>query len=98
MRNERLIISLIKDDLINCKLVDGLNSLGLKADDYCLYLSDTIFKLIGFEDNDKTEMIHRYYINQTKKVKELEITNVDKSIDNLANEIYKSLKEKVKLQ
>ena len=58
---KKLIISLIKDDLINAKLVNRLNEIGLCADDYFLHLSDTIFKLMGFEDDEETETIYERY-------------------------------------
>lgn len=48
LKNKKwLIFSLIKDNLINRKLVNSLNDIRLTADDYRLNLSDTIFKLIG---------------------------------------------------
>lgn len=43
LSNEELIIRLIKDNLINTKLISGLNCLGLIADDYTLFLGETIF-------------------------------------------------------
>lgn len=59
MKNkEKLILSLIKDDLINVKLVNGLNEAGLNADNYYLHLSDTIFKLMGFGDDEEAETIY----------------------------------------
>lgn len=33
-QNSNLVLSLIKDDLINNKLINGLNTLGLSAGDY----------------------------------------------------------------
>ena len=43
LNKKELIISLIRDNLINLKLVSGLNHMGLIADDYYLHLGDTIF-------------------------------------------------------
>jgi hypothetical protein len=50
---KELIICLIKDDLINNSLINNFHSIGFYSDDYSLYLSDTIFKALGIdEDND----------------------------------------------
>jgi hypothetical protein len=45
-KEKKLVISLIKDDLVNRKLLIGLDDLGLRPTDYYLNLSDTIFSLI----------------------------------------------------
>lgn len=51
MNNKELIVSLIKDNLINTRLVHGLDLLGLDSGNYHIHLSQTIFNLIGIEDN-----------------------------------------------
>jgi hypothetical protein len=48
--NKSLILSLIKDDLINTKLVSGIESLGIDAGLYLLGISDAIFVLMGIDD------------------------------------------------
>lgn len=49
--DKHIIISLIKDDLTNYRLVSGLEALGLDSDCYSLCLGETIFKLMGFPKN-----------------------------------------------
>ena len=44
-----LIISLIKDDLIHAKLINGLMAIGLDATHYHLYLGETILQLMGMD-------------------------------------------------
>ncbi len=51
----RLILSLIKDDLINSKLVNSLGDIGINADDYLLHLSDTNFKLSKIPDTQTSK-------------------------------------------
>ncbi|MBK7442040.1 MAG: hypothetical protein IPI65_11005 [Bacteroidetes bacterium] len=65
---KKLILSLIKDDLINAKLVNGLNEIGLNADNYSLHLSDTIFNLMRFEDNEETETTFERYMELAKEI------------------------------
>jgi hypothetical protein len=88
---KKLILSLIKDDLINAKLVNGLNEIGLNTDNYFLHLSDTIFKLMGFEDNDEAETIFERYMELTKRSMFIDISQSHKPMDYLALQIYTEL-------
>lgn len=92
MVNKELIISLIKDDLRNTKLVNGLNKIGLKADDYYLHLSDTIFNLMGFEDNSQTEALIEFYYEYSNKVEECDLTFDSTQLDEMAMEVFERLK------
>jgi len=94
MDEKKLILSLIKDDMINTCLVNGLNSVGLDAGDYFLHLSETIFNLMGFEDDLKTEEIHRKYLQLTKKATPANISDSREKLDELALEVYSYLQTK----
>ena len=91
MKDKKLIISLIQDDLVNSKLVLGLNELGVNASDYFLNLSDTIFKLMKFSDSKAEEEIYEHYLKLTKKAKHIDITESRNNLNSLAHEIYKEL-------
>ena len=91
MKKKQLILSLIKDDLINSKLVYGLIGLGLTTDNYFLYLGQTIFKLMGFEDNKKTELVFEQYIELSKKAVLIDITESHQPLNGLVLEIYEEL-------
>jgi hypothetical protein len=89
-----LIISLIKDDLINLKLVYSLNSLGLSADGYTLYLGTTIINLMKIKANRlQWEHIHDGYLERTRKVTQIDIQESPRLLEALANEIYSYLKK-----
>lgn len=90
-KQKRLILSLIKDDLINCKLVDALNAAGLNADVYLLNLSNTIFQLMGFEDSLESECIYEHYLHLTQRTKHIDILKTRERFDELALEIYTEL-------
>ena len=83
-----LIISLIKDDLINTKLINSLSEAGLNADNYLLHLSNTIFKLLHIKLNVENEFIYNNYLDLTKRVKFISIVNGHNTLDDLAEEIY----------
>jgi len=90
-KDEALILSLIKDDLINSKLVHGLIDVGLNAENYFLCLSETIFNLMGFEDNEAREIVFERYIELSKKAAFIDITISHKPLEGLVNEIYEEL-------
>jgi hypothetical protein len=86
--DKKLILSLIKDHLINSKLVNSLNEMGLNADNYFLHLSDTIFNLMGYEDNDETEETFERYMELSKRAMFIDISQSNKPLDDLALQIY----------
>lgn len=96
MNKEELIISLIKDDLVNTKLIDGLQDIGLDPAIYSLNLSETIFKLIDFDDSVMTDELFANYLQFLKKVKHIDVSDYSGELDKLANEIYFEL-SKVKV-
>lgn len=92
MENKSLIVSLIRDDLINSSLVNGLNKLGLNADQFTLHLSSTIFELLGLEKNTAvTENLLNSYLDMTRKVGGVNEPLKQYELDTLSNEIYEAL-------
>ena len=85
---EKLILSLIKDDLINAKLVNGLNEMGLKAEGFYLHLTDTIFELMDFEDNEETQFVFERYVEFSKKAACVDVSQSHEAMDALALEVY----------
>ena len=90
---KELIISLIKDNLINTRLVHGLDTLGLDSGNYHVHLGQTIFNLIGIEDN--RDDLFEEYIEMCEQVTQMDIFKYPELLDNHAKGIYKKLvKEK----
>jgi len=90
-KQKRLILSLIKDDLINSKLVNSLYDAGLDPNNYTLNLSDTIFKLVGIKHTPTNEFIYKNYLELIKKVKHINISQEQNGIDSLVEEMYSYL-------
>lgn len=87
-----LIIRLIKDNLINLKLIYGLNNIGLIADDYHLDLGDTIFKLMGFEASEQSDLIFEtVFMGNSEKITRIAISDSRDELHLLSREIYKEL-------
>jgi hypothetical protein len=90
--NEELIMRLIKDSLINTKLISGLNSLGLIADDYTLFLGETIFLLMGFEAGEQSDLIFdKVYLALSEKVSDIKFSDSMQEVEILSKEIYDQL-------
>lgn len=86
MEQKDIILRLLKDHLIHTRLINGLENLGLIADDYYLHLSDTIFKMIGI--SDENEELYEAYLDWCTKISDSEIFRDQKLLDNYAVEIY----------
>jgi hypothetical protein len=89
-----LLLSLIKDDLIHTKIINGLDALGLEALDYHIHLSETIFELLGFPENENSDTIFEYYIAQLKRARRLNIRKNREAFDSLALSIYNELERR----
>ena len=90
-KQKELILSLIKDDLVNHKLLLGLDALGLRAADYYLNLGDTIFALMGFPETSDSDRVYELYLELTKKARFLSLSEPQNQLNQLAQEIYVEL-------
>lgn len=89
---QTLILSLIRDSLVNLKLISGLNALGLNADDYHIYLSDTVFKLMGLENHEHSDLIfEKVYLANAKKIKYIRFPAATEELEQLSEDIYEQL-------
>ena len=74
-KKKALVIGLIKDGLINSKLVNGLNSLGLDANDYNISVGDTIFVLMGFKNDELNDLsFENVYLSISEKIKYIDFS------------------------
>lgn len=94
MTEKELIISLIKDDLTNIRLVYGLDKLGLDSGDYYLHLSETIFKLVGILTDD--EDFFENYMDECRTVHNIDIFKHPDLLNSLALSLYNKLIEEYK--
>lgn len=93
-----IIISLIKDDLTNIRLVKGIENLGFHCDQYHLRLSETVFMLIGFKNDNQEERFYEEYTNVSRKVLSIDILKHPEKLEAMAISIYELLIRKKKLQ
>jgi tRNA G18 (ribose-2'-O)-methylase SpoU len=88
--NKKIILSLIKDDLLSTRLVLGLEALGLDAGKYYLHLSETIFLIMGIED----EGLYKKYIEKSRTVMWIDVAKQPERLDKLVGKLYKMLERK----
>jgi hypothetical protein len=92
MNKTELILSLIQDNLINLKLIYGLELIGLISHDYYLNLGNTIFKLMGFEENAKNDLIfEKVFVGNSERVIRLRFSDSKTEFVELSKEIYEEL-------
>ena len=97
IKKKDLVITMIKDDLTNWKMIYAFNQLGFQADDYALYAGSTILKVIGIKSKGlKWEAIHEEYLEKTLKIQQIDILESPRLLHALAEEIYDFLKKKRK--
>jgi hypothetical protein len=92
MNKKELILSLIKDNLRNTHLVESMNKLWSDSDKHHLYLSDTIFELLGFKGGEHEEMVFEEYIKASMKVTSIDIYRYPERLEVLAITIYNDLR------
>lgn len=97
IENKQLILSLIKDDLINAKLISGLENLGIDAELYLLGISDSIFVLMGIDNSKKGEKLFEYYLElRDNKLNQINLKETYSELDGLASKIYNNLKNRIR--
>jgi hypothetical protein len=85
------IISLIKDDLKNTKLVSGLSELGLDSGKYYLNIGDVVFQLMGLNADKVDEKLWEDYSDSLNQVTLLNIFENSGKLDAMAESIYEKL-------
>jgi len=86
-----LILSLIKDDLINTRLVNGLECLGLDAGHYLLHLGSTVLRLMGFGEGHLTDAVYERYHALIRRVACADLREGHGALEPMAREIYGEL-------
>lgn len=94
INSKQLITSLIKDDLIHTKLMNGLEAIGLVTIDYHIALSATLFDLLGFSNSEYSDEVFQFYLAEREKVNRIDIHKKRTAIDKLAVTIYDEIEKR----
>jgi hypothetical protein len=87
-----MTIYLIKQDLLNTRIIMGFLAMGIEANDYTTDLSEFIFMLVGVDpEHRQIEEIFKHYMTMIRKVIHLNILIQKNEFDEMANDIYNFL-------
>lgn len=90
--NNEIVIELIVSELLLGKMMLGLHRLHIDASSYSLNLSQVIFRLIGFGEDEQTEELYDQYTLLCLKALDTNFDlNDSKAIKLLAIDIHASL-------
>jgi len=90
MENKKLVLSLIKDNLIHTRLLMGLEALGFCTLHYVTNLEQTILELMDVHINDEQ---YESYVSLFSKVSDIDIAERSGELDEMANQIYEAIAE-----
>ena len=88
-------ITLIKAELQNLKLINGLDSAGIDASAYMLDFSSLILEMLGFKHKTSDEFHEWYFCHQNKLIENVDPEN-DKEFQERAFDFYVDLVVKKK--
>ncbi|MNK08285.1 hypothetical protein D3C87_262150 [compost metagenome] len=86
--NETIIINLIKQDLINWKMIHSLQKVQVRADDYQLDIGSIIFEIMDLDDRKDVDELFEKYEEMSKPMLQLYTSQSNDQIDVLASKIY----------
>lgn len=89
---KEIVLHLIFNDLVNCKLIYGLKALHIDAGVYSLCMAEPIFKLMGFAEAQCTHERYDRYAALCRKVTDIPYAEgQEHALQALALEIYEDL-------
>ncbi len=91
--NKVIVINLIKQDLVNWKMINLLQKMQIRADDYQLDIGSIIFEMMGLENHKDVDEIFEKYVEMSRPILKLIVGQSNRKIDALAAKIYDYLKQ-----
>lgn len=90
--NKLIIANLIKQDLINWKMIRLLQKMQVRADDYQLDIGSIIFEIMDLDNHKDVDELFEKYVEMSRPILKLTVGQSNKKIDLLASKIYYYLK------
>lgn len=91
--NKIIITNLIKQDLINWKMIYLLQKMQIHADDYQLDIGPIIFEMMDLENRNDLDEIFEKYAVMSKQVLKITVSQSNRKLDLLASKIYDYLEQ-----
>jgi len=92
LSQKELLVRLIKDDLINHRLVMGLNELGLVSEGYYIDAGSTVFKLMNIKEKIGHEIHFAHYMELKDQVINVDFEKERFRLNVMAESIYRELR------
>lgn len=86
----KLIIQLIKEELRNKKLMNGLSDLGFDTTSYSSQLSDLILNLMNFDESDDELYMH-YLDLMNEQIARIEVFDFQNSLNKASIRVFHTL-------
>lgn len=87
----RLIITLIKAELKNNKLIQGLREAGMEAEDFYVDLGTTILSLIGFKEEELEDEVYDFYDQAIDDLVKTHLNSFNEKLNYLSLDFYNQL-------
>jgi hypothetical protein len=89
--NTDLILSIIKADMRNYKLILGLDNAGVLAEDFFTDLGRSVMVLMDFEEEDRDDGLYELYDKFMDRLVEINVHQFHDAIKTLSIELYADL-------
>jgi hypothetical protein len=89
--NTDLILTLIKADMRNYKLILGLDNAGVLAEDFFTDLGRTIMLLMDFEEEDRDDSLYELYDKFMDRLVDINVHQFHDAIKPLSIQLYAEL-------
>lgn len=91
LSEKQLVVAMIRDDLVNYRLLNGLHRLGLVTEVYFLNASQTVFDYLGIESDMGYDKNYARYEELKEEVMDLDLEYEMGKLNKLAEKIYREL-------
>ena len=93
---KKIVLLLIEDSIVNTKLINTLQQIGIDASIFASCCPTAVFQLMEFENKEKDE-IYNLYFELIKEGEAIDFTNSRKELNSYAEKVYfQLLKQKNK--
>ena len=91
--NKVIVVNMIKQDLINWKMIHLLQKMQIRADDYQLDIGSIIFEIMDLNNRENVDEIFEKYVEMSRPMLKLIVEQSNRKIDVLADKIYDYLEQ-----
>jgi len=88
---KELILSLIKADMRNIKLIKGLDKAGALVEYFHSDLGTIILKLIGFEEVERDDTLYDFYDKTLNRIIDIDVSEFMEQLNFLTVDFYNEL-------